>query len=69
MQEVERLTRELYDAMPGAPQVPKEHDPRAPHNYGARLWGEVEGNYHWQFCNRIAAAIIRNNVSTFVEPD
>ncbi len=40
----------LYQAMPGAPRMP--HDER-----GA-LWGEVEGNQHWLFCECIVDTVL-----------
>lgn len=43
-----RITR-LYLAMPGAPLPPKEE--------GWYLWGEVEGNDHWMFCQAIVEMI------------
>lgn len=36
---------ELYKAMPGAP-VPSKED-------GYFMWGDVEGNEHWAFCEII----------------
>lgn len=37
--------RDLYEIMPGAPPVPQDD--------GRSLWGEVEGNEHWRFCERL----------------
>jgi hypothetical protein len=41
-----RLTKRLYAKMPGAPQPPSDE-------VGVKLWGEVQGNDHWQFCEEI----------------
>ena len=57
-----RMTKELYRVMPGAPTLPTSRD-------GLYMWGEVEGNDHWQFCERIASLIVRNSALTFVEAD
>ena len=35
----------LYEKMPGAPKIP--------YGEGELLWGEVEGNEHWEFCAAI----------------
>lgn len=35
----------LYRRMPGAPQPPMDER--------GELWGEVEGNEHWEFCSAI----------------
>jgi hypothetical protein len=35
----------LYSALPGAPMPPTED--------GWYLWGEVEGNDHWVFCETL----------------
>lgn len=35
----------LYEAMPGAPMPPKED--------GYYLWGDVEGNDYWRFCEAV----------------
>jgi len=37
----------LYRSMPGAPRIPVDPDS------GFALWGEVEGNEHWEFCEQI----------------
>lgn len=39
----------LYQAMPGAPACPSDER--------GLLWGEVEGNEHWVFCEAIDDAI------------
>jgi len=36
--------------MPGAPVVPRVN--------GCPMWGDVEGNEHWNFCEAIARAIV-----------
>jgi hypothetical protein len=41
-----RLTKRLYAKMPGAPQPPSDEQ-------GFKMWGDVEGNDHWQFCEEI----------------
>ncbi len=40
----------LYQRMPGAPMPPKEN--------GSYLWGDVEGNEHWEFCEAIVRMAI-----------
>ena len=35
----------LYRQMPGAPRPPRED--------GDEMWGDVEGNQHWEFCAAI----------------
>jgi len=37
---------QLYAAMPGAPAPMRDSD-------GYAMWGDVEGNEHWQFCEAI----------------
>lgn len=37
-----RLIKNLYRRMPGAPQPPSDER--------GELWGEVEGNEYWQHC-------------------
>jgi hypothetical protein len=32
----------LYRAMPGAPRPPRQD--------GVEMWGDVDGNEHWEFC-------------------
>jgi hypothetical protein len=48
--QVQALAERLYRAMPGAPMPPMED--------GFYMWGDVEGNDHWAFCEEIAAAIL-----------
>lgn len=36
---------QLYRNMPGAPRPPRED--------GIEMWGDVEGNEHWDFCAAI----------------
>lgn len=57
-----RMTRNLYELMPGAPAVPMSAD-------RGMLWGEVEGNPHYEFCHCIANLIVKNSARTFVEQD
>lgn len=61
---VERLTRDLYETMPGA-EMPRHID------LGSGLttpaWGDVEHTPHYEFCRSIAAAVILNSHSTFVD--
>ena len=45
-----RLAQDLFLTMPGAPIVPICD--------GLRMWGEVEGSDHWNFCAMIANAIV-----------
>lgn len=59
---IKSMTHHLYRAMPGAPPVPRDQD-------GATLWGEVDGNNHYDFCNRIARLIDGVDVRTHVNPD
>lgn len=40
---------QLYKTMPGAPMPSKEA--------GFYMWGDVEGNKHWQFCEQIVDTI------------
>jgi len=47
---VQMHARDLYLAMPGAPVVPRVN--------GCPMWGDVEGNEHWNFCEAIARAIV-----------
>lgn len=44
------LTKRLYEKMPGAPRVPRDRG-------GHALWGEVEGNEHWAFCEEIVQVL------------
>ncbi len=50
-QEQEAMTRLLYETMPSAPR------PRT--QGGDFMWGDVEGNDHWQFCSTIARLIFQ----------
>ena len=56
-----RMTIDLYRNMPGAPRPPTEN--------GSYLWGDVEGNQSWEFCEAIARQIVLCSGSTFVEDD
>lgn len=47
--EVHAMARSLYETMPGAPHVPTYQ--------GERMWGEVDGTEHWEFCAAIARII------------
>lgn len=58
---IEAITHNLYSSMPGAPDVPTDER--------GRLWGEVEDNQHYEFCNVIAHLIVSNSAITYVEPD
>lgn len=40
----------LYRLMPGAPPIPTQD--------GRAMWGDVEGNDHWNFCAEIVDLII-----------
>ena len=46
------LIIELYASMPGAPSPSRDDD-------GYAVWGEVEGNAHWQFCEAIVDMVER----------
>lgn len=52
---------DLYRVMPGAPPVPLDER--------GWLWGEVEHNEHFQFCEIIAERIVRWSGVTIVNPD
>ncbi len=58
---IETISRNLYESMPGAPDVPKSD--------GFKMWGEVEDNQHYEFCNVIANLIVRNSALTQSEAD
>lgn len=45
-----KQTIALYQRMPGAPMPPYEPD-------RGYLWGEVDGNEHWEFCAAIVDQI------------
>ena len=53
---------DLYRVMPGAPPVPLD-------NQIGWLWGEVEGNEHFAFCEAIAERIVRWSGRVVVEAD
>lgn len=59
---IEIMTHHLYRAMPGARRVPVDTD-------GNTLWGEVMGEDHYAFCERIARLIESVDVRTHVEAD
>jgi hypothetical protein len=48
----------LYRAMPGAPQPSRDED-------GCAMWGDVEGNEHWQFCEAIVN-LIESQIDRFI---
>lgn len=50
---VETITHNLYESMPGAPDVPKID--------GDKMWGDVEHTQHYEFCNTIAHLIVSNS--------
>lgn len=45
------LTRRLYLVMPGAPEVPCDE------LSGEKLWGEVDENKHYAFCESLVLAM------------
>lgn len=49
----QEIARRLYEAMPGAPRVEFDHD------RGEKLWGEVDENEHYLFCEQVAQEIQR----------
>jgi|GEM_PF-4956934 len=51
------ITKKLYLKMPGAPIPPRGAD--------GYLWGAVEGNEHWQFCETLAQLIVQNSSSIY----
>jgi hypothetical protein len=56
------ITRNLYEVMPGARPVPTDV-------YGEKMWGCVDEEPHYNFCNSIANLIVRNSALTYVERD
>lgn len=52
---------DFYRVMPGAPPVPLGAD--------GWMWGEVESNEHFQFCETIAERIIRWSGRVVVDRD
>lgn len=65
-QAIERLTRGLYETMPGA-ELASDTDLGC--GLKVKAWGEVEHTPHYEFCRSIAVAIILNSSATFVSPD
>lgn len=58
---IEVMAHFLYDRMPGAPRVPTDD--------GWKMWGEVESNDHFIFCEAVAALIERVDTRVHVEAD
>ncbi len=56
-----RMTIDLYRNMPGAPFPPTDG--------GDYMWGDVEGNDHWNFCEAIARQIVLNSARLYIEAD
>jgi len=54
-----RIARDLYSAMPGAPTFPTGPN-------GEVQWGVIEVTQHWNFCMRIASAIVTADSRTFM---
>jgi hypothetical protein len=52
---IRRMTIAFYQAMPGAPMPPTDN--------GFYLWGDIEGNEHWNFCEAIATQIVRRPIT------
>lgn len=56
-----RMTIDLYRSMPGAPRPPSQD--------GMYMWGDIEGNEHWEFCEAIARQIVLLSTREFVDAD
>jgi hypothetical protein len=52
LKRIERIARNLYEAMPGAPPIPRIGE--------FKQWGFVEDNQHYEFCQLIATLIVMN---------
>lgn len=58
---IQIMAQYLYDRMPDAPRVPTEG--------GFKMWGDVEGTPHYEFCEAIANLLERVDVRTHVKAD
>lgn len=54
---VRDMTLMLYKVMPGAPR-PTMYD-------GNYMWGDIEGNDEWCFCEQIATLIVQTSGRVF----
>lgn len=64
---IHKMARSLYLSMPGAPFVGT--DDLGDGNGHVRMWGEVEGNEHYQFCEHIATMIASVDTRVHIERD